>query len=140
MVGAGIGQTEDGSDPDPAAWCRDGGDDVEVDVDGDTVRPFFLTRGRTRSVGEDLPVEALVTAYGRPTDELDPEHRAIVELCRHKPIAIAEIAARGNLPLGVARVVVSDLVAWGHMEVHETVDVHGDAHLLRRLIAGVRAI
>jgi len=139
-VGAGIEQTADESDPDPGTWSPGAGDDVEVDVDGDTVRPFFLTRGRTRSVGEDLPVEALVTADGRDTDALDPEHRGIVELCRPRPIAIAEIAARGNLPLGVARVVVSDLVAWGHLEVHETVDVHTDAHLLRRLIAGVRAI
>ena len=112
--------------------------------DGRTYRPYLLTGGRTRSIGRDIPIEALVvTRPGPPpagpgTEGWGDEQRRIIDACR-SPIAVAEIAVLLGVPIGVARVLVSDLAATAHVEVCETV-LHDERDLLRRLIAGVRAI
>lgn len=91
----------------------------EDDAAGEVVRPFVVTRGRTRPVRPELRLETLVTAvraaFGAP---LDFERLRIVELCRF-PRSVAEIAALLSLPLGVARVLVGDLAAEGHVHVHD---------------------
>ncbi|HEY8525774.1 MAG TPA: DUF742 domain-containing protein [Acidimicrobiales bacterium] len=105
---------------------------------------YALTQGRTRSAGHDLPWEALVTttdagreAHGR----LRFEHARIVELCR-RPISIAEVAAELAVPIGVARVLVSDLYADGMLMVHlPTLNDRGrpGTDILERLLAGLRS-
>ena len=105
------------------------------------VRPYLMTRGRTRSTGADLPLEALVqtTNIGeRSVDRLTFEHQRIVSLCE-RPTAIAEIAAHLSVPIGVARVLVSDLTAAGSLEVYDAPG-RADAELVTRLIKGVREL
>ncbi|HET9657640.1 MAG TPA: DUF742 domain-containing protein [Kineosporiaceae bacterium] len=83
-------------------------DDAAEDL---VIRPFLLTGGRTRPAREGLRVEALIQA--RPDalrGNLRFEARQIVELCQ-RPISVAELAAALHVPLGVARVLVSDLMA-----------------------------
>ena len=41
---------------------------------------------------------------------LSPEHVDIVELCRDAPQSVAELAAELDLPIGVVRVLIGDLV------------------------------
>ena len=87
---------------------------------GRLVRPYALTGGRTRSIGEDLPFEALVvtTAEGSAkAAELSWEQRAIVELCQ-RPVAVVELGARLQVPLVTARVLVGDMCAEGLVDVH----------------------
>ena len=78
----------------------------------DRVIPAYaLTQGRTRPVGPDLPLEALVIAtelavQNLPT--LQVERRAIVRMSM-RPTSVVEIAAALQVPAGVARVLVSDL-------------------------------
>jgi hypothetical protein len=115
------------------------GDEDASEVDGSTFRPYLLTGGRTRSIGEDIAIEALVVTRERTTPRgLTPEQVRILDACR-SPISIAEIAVTLSVPIGVARVLVSDLAATNHVEVCETVN-RTDFELVRRLIAGVRAI
>ncbi|WP_344412521.1 DUF742 domain-containing protein [Pseudonocardia ailaonensis] len=104
------------------------------------VRPYFYTRGRTRSRYE-LAVETLVStppaAFGRA--EL-AEHRPILELCR-EPRSIAEVGAMAGMPLGVARVVVGDLAVTGGLVVHRTVTAEGpDLALMERVLSGLRKL
>ncbi|WP_433508183.1 DUF742 domain-containing protein [Pseudonocardia halophobica] len=104
------------------------------------VRPYFYTKGRTRSRYE-LAIETLVStppaALRRP--EL-AEHTAILELCR-EPRSIAEIGAITGMPLGVARVVVGDLAVTGGLEVHRTVTAEGpDLALMERVLSGLRRL
>ena len=72
----------------------------------------MLTGGRTRSVGVNLPLDALVeTAGPMAADDLaslSPEERHILELAR-TTVSIAEISAHLSVHLGIARVLVSDL-------------------------------
>jgi hypothetical protein len=105
---------------------------------------YAVTRGRTRSLGRDLPWEALVrtTPAGRVAEaRLRFEPARIVALCR-RPKAVTEVAAALGVPLGVARVLVSDLNAEGLLSVHlPTLNDAGrpGADILERLLAGLRS-
>src|ERR1051325_6923045 len=84
----------------------------ETDDDGDMlVRPFIVTGGRTRPVDERLRMETLVSAApAAPSAPLGFERRRIVPLCQ-RPMSGAEIAAGLGVPVGVARVLIADLIA-----------------------------
>lgn len=116
-----------------------------TEPDGPRVVPVYaLTRGRTRSAGRDLPWEALVatTEAGRAAlGRLRFEQAQIVRLCR-RPVSVAEVAAELGVPVGVARVLVSDLYADGLLVVHlPTLSDRGrpGADVLERLLTGLRA-
>ena len=108
-------------------------------------RPYTLTGGRTRPRIE-LPIEVAVETL-MSSDELDWEpgdvRTVIVRLCRDRP-SIAEISSYANLPIGVTRVLVGDLVESGHLRVHATLTDHSTASERRRLIErtldGLRAL
>lgn len=111
---------------------------------GRVVPAYALTRGRTQSVGGDLPLETLVTAteFGQHwVGSLQVERREIVERST-RPISIAELAAHLHVPLGTARVLVGDLASSGHLTIHRphrTVDSRPDRVILERLLDGLRA-
>lgn len=122
-------------------WDRDVAEEAEMRL----VRPYALTRGRTRASVGDLPLEALVvtTAAGRAAAErLRHETRAIVELCA-VPQSVAEVSARLRVPLGVARVLVGDLLVDEFVQVHRaTVNAESrlDVRLLERVLDGLQAL
>lgn len=116
------------------------------------VRPYSLTGGRTR-FGHILLVETFVAALEAPvarkvlTDGgpavrgLMPEMRAIVEICRRMR-TVAEIAALLKMPLGVVRVLLSDLADQGKIRVYGTGHGTGqpDRALLERVLSGLRRL
>jgi hypothetical protein len=110
--------------------------------EGRVVPAYLLTRGRTRSQGRDLPLEALaqVSDLGReryPT--LSRERRAILDLCV-RPTSVMEVAAHLQVPLGVARVLVGDLANTSLLTVHlpDQADGGPSAEILTRLLEGLR--
>lgn len=104
-----------------------------------TVRPYVLTGGRTRADLE-LAVEALVTSVAGPPRAEPVEHTRIRALCTH-PRSVAEIASLTGVPLGVARVLLGDMLAAGAVSVHRTVDAGGPDHaLMERVLAGLRRL
>jgi hypothetical protein len=105
------------------------------------VRPFLLTSGRT-AAAEDLPVETqiVVTTKGRAASGLSFEYRDIVALCAD-PIAVAELAARLGLHLGVVRVLVGDLRAEGLVTTYPpSPDSADDVGTIVRVIRGLRRL
>ncbi len=72
---------------------------------------------------------------------LAPELQAIVALCV-EPISVAEISARLRLHFGVTRILVGDLRAAGHLDVHVrwTSTPSHDPEIILRVIRGLRAI
>jgi hypothetical protein len=115
------------------------------------VRPYSLTGGRTR-FGHVLLVETFVAALDSPDERLEltsggwadrvmPEMLAIVELCRRMR-SVAEIAALLRMPLGVVRVLLSDLADQGKIRVYGT--GHGTGRpnraLLERVLGGLRRL
>ncbi|TDB70788.1 DUF742 domain-containing protein [Micromonospora sp. KC723] len=106
-------------------------------------RPFVLTAGRVAGADPAIGLETQVTARrgdGPPATALAPELQAIIALCA-EPISVAEISARARLHLGVTRVLVGDLRAAGHLDVHAAdVAKSPDPDLILRVIDGLRAI
>jgi hypothetical protein len=116
--------------------------------EGDPLDPrivpvYALTRGRTRSLGEDLPWETLVTTTGAGVAALARlrfEQAQIVDYCRN-PVSIAEVAVEVGVPVGVARVLVSDLKSEGLLVIHlPPLDAAGrpGPEILERLLIGLR--
>ncbi|WP_370414875.1 DUF742 domain-containing protein [Streptomyces fradiae] len=116
------------------------------------VRPYSLTGGRTR-FGHVLLVETFVAALeaapgrkaltdgGKAARGLMPEMRAIVEICRRMR-TVAEISALLKMPLGVVRVLLSDLADQGKIRVYGTGHGTGqpDRALLERVLSGLRRL
>ncbi len=77
------------------------------------VRQFALTKGRARSVGKELAMDTLVRATDlglERRDGLVRDRQQVLDLCR-ETISVAEIGALLHVHLGIARVLVSDMVA-----------------------------
>ncbi|HWJ60551.1 MAG TPA: DUF742 domain-containing protein [Acidimicrobiales bacterium] len=110
--------------------------------DGLRVRPYAITGGRTRAATE-VPIEAIV--YRTPTGEkavnsLSLERRQILNLLA-TPQSAAEISARLRLPLGVARVVLGDLVDEGFVALNtRSASGRPDLRLLERVLDGLQAL
>ena len=107
------------------------------------VRPYVLTQGRTKAPDVTFALEAQVRAVITSTSmarTTTPEARRIVDLCQ-TPLSVAEVAARLLLPVGVARVLVGDLVAANAVTVDVGAqDAANDVALLERLLDGIRAL
>lgn len=118
---------------------------------GSLVRPYAVTRGRTRPQLE-IALEALVetTARGRSGHFMGGrQQQTIADLCGGRLQSLAEIAARMQVPLGVARVLVADMAADGLLAVHEPTGFEEDENgsdqgvgteLLERVLSGLRRL
>lgn len=94
----------------------------------------------------ELALEALIQALPQSADrqwELDDVNAAIVALCQESP-SVAEISARLSMPLGVARVLVADLVESGHLQILATLKEDSTdserRELIERVLSGLREI
>ncbi|MFI6810852.1 DUF742 domain-containing protein [Nonomuraea sp. NPDC050328] len=101
---------------------------------------YTVTGGRTAPRG-GLAIEALVssatsavlgTSYSR-------EYRAISELCRQVR-SVAEVSALLAVPLGVARVLISDMEAEGLVRVYQPQMGTPEMNLLERVLSGLRRL
>jgi hypothetical protein len=113
--------------------------DDDEDQTGRLIRPYAITGGRT-GADTDISLEAQIQASTR-SGALDGRYRweaarliALVE----QPMALIEIAARLEIPIGVARVLVSDLVDDGAVVLHVPQSAPSFTSLLERVLDGVR--
>jgi hypothetical protein len=108
------------------------------------VRPYTWTGGLTRPI-QDLAVETLIftSDAGRDVTAIcSAEHAAIAELCADVR-SVAEVAALLGLPLGVARVLLADMIDAGLVNVHRNnfgLDNAPDLSLLERVLAGLHRL
>ena len=113
------------------------------DPDVGILRPYLLTSGRVVPVDDTLEIEAQVmtselglASYYRLTFE----HRDIVLMCR-TPMSVAEVGARLGYHVGVAKVLIADLAALGHLIVRRPeLRPAFNLDLLERVIRGLEAI
>ncbi|WP_431041009.1 DUF742 domain-containing protein [Streptomyces sp. P1-3] len=118
------------------------------DAAGPVVRPYAMTRGRTRSAAEGkLDLIAVVVAdrverRSAPDQTLSPEHIEIVERSTDTPLSVAELAAELDLPIGVIRVLIGDLLHAALIRVSRPVPPAElpDERILREVINGLRAL
>jgi hypothetical protein len=114
---------------------------------GPVVRPYALTGGRTAPAGDAaLDLITVIAASGPPPTPgrapgLAPEHRRLLSLCQ-QPATVADVAADMDLPLGVVRILLADLIQEDLIAVRPRSDVRPQAshNLLQEVLDGLRAL
>ena len=115
------------------------------DPRGNLVRPYAVTRGRTEP-RRNIPIEAVLVATQSGVQEsrfAGHDKYRIAVLCEPRAQSLAEIAARSRLPLGVARVLVADMVTDGLLSLHSAAPRQGFTErmdLLERVLSGLRKL
>lgn len=126
----------------PVPTERDIAEELDLRVEH-ILRPFIVTGGRTRPTDERLRVETVISATPAAlAAPLSFERRHIVEICQ-RPLSVAEVANSLGIPVGVARVLIADLVAERHVVVHVhlgSTENPPSLALLERIREGIRAL
>jgi hypothetical protein len=106
---------------------------------GPLVRPYAVTRGRTHARQADLELITLIVAVrdAVPTVRLEPEAARLLSLCR-SPISVAELSAATNLPLGVVKVLLGDLIDQRLVMFRSALTP--DADVLEAVLDGIRRL
>ncbi|MEU1282845.1 DUF742 domain-containing protein [Kitasatospora sp. NPDC005856] len=108
-----------------------------------------MTRGRTGGGEQQFDLIAVVVAEPPdPTllpgvaEPVGPEQAHILALCRGTPLSVAELAADLDLPVGVVRVLLGDLLTAGLIRVRRPVPpaLLPDERILQEVIRGLRAL
>ncbi|WP_435118866.1 DUF742 domain-containing protein [Amycolatopsis thermoflava] len=119
-----------------------GPDERAVKPRSKRIRPYTLTGGRTRA-RHQLLVETLISVpqYAPAlAEKLMPESRALYERARSQ-VSIAELSSLLTIPLGVVRVLVSDLAAQGAVFIHPTAHAYShDRNMLERILNGLKQL
>jgi hypothetical protein len=124
---------------------HDGSGDRWFDRDaGPVVRPYALTKGRTLpSGGESFDlIDVVVATSDRMPEHFrpGPEHRRLLSLCR-RPTPIVDLTSEIDLPLGVVRVLLGDLISEGLVRVLSTQKQPAtDQRLLRMVLDGLESL
>jgi Protein of unknown function (DUF742) len=132
------GQAPGGFDHNRESDVDEGNDDDEF------VRSYSLTGGRTEA-DPSVRFETMVRSAGAPTQQLQERHLNIVAFVVDEPLSVAELAVCLSLPIGVVRVLVSDLLANKFLIANSAPPVTNGASaervdLLRRVISRVEAL
>jgi hypothetical protein len=121
-------------------WSPDQSDEEPDSV----VRPYTITRGRTRPAREEIEFETLVwttpmAAFSPPP--VNAHWRAVANLCR-EVVSLAEVAARLRVPIGVARVLVGDMAEAGLVYLQRPRHVSDTAEiaLLEKVLHGLHRL
>jgi hypothetical protein len=112
---------------------------------GPVVRPYALTRGRTRHSGEAFDLVATVVASRvmlADPSALGPEHFSVLQLAQ-VPTTVVDIASDVDLPLGVVRILLADLRELGLVTIAAPVSMkvrQVDRNTLREVLHGLRGL
>ncbi len=110
---------------------------------GPVVRPYALTGGLTRPSGQRFDLLDMVGVVRRPAEDmrhLPPEQAEVLQRCQI-PAPLVDLAADMNLPVGVIRILVSDLRERGLVTIHRAKPAgFDDLKILQEVVDGLRRI
>jgi Protein of unknown function (DUF742) len=114
---------------------------------GPVVRPYALTGGRTDPAGDMvLDMMAVIATVGPvplPAElaKLSPEQRKLLGQCQI-PVTVVDAAADMDLPLGVVRVLLADLIQQGMITVlpRQSGPRQARTDLLKEVLDGLRSL
>ncbi|KAB2975511.1 MULTISPECIES: DUF742 domain-containing protein [unclassified Streptomyces] len=119
--------------------------DPEVELTSALVPFFVITNGRALPPDQQYERTALVTAHkdtAATARTLAPEEKAIMDLVANRMLAVAEIAGRTHLPLGIVRILLSQLEESGLVLVRKPAPRADskDRELLSAVLEGLKNI
>jgi len=110
---------------------------------GPIVRPYALTGGLTRPSGQRLDLLDMVRSVHGATQHLlylSPEQATLLQCCQ-MPAPLADLAADLDLPVGVVRILVSDLRERGLVTIHRAQPAgFTDLKILQEVVDGLRRL
>jgi predicted ArsR family transcriptional regulator len=116
----------------------------ELDNEGPD-RLYTVTRGRSQADEPDLDLVTLIVSNADPVPGMQSEHARILRLCT-SPAAVVEISADLGLPVGVVKILLSDLLRDGKITArHPRLSSSGgraqtqlpDAAILKKVLVGL---
>jgi hypothetical protein len=109
---------------------------------GPVVRPYALTKGRTQATASFGLIDVVVATSEWPPEHFrpGPEHRRILRVAR-RPIPIVDLTSEIDLPLGVVRVLLGDLLVEGMLRIVSAQrQPVPDRRLLRMVLDGLESL
>jgi hypothetical protein len=110
---------------------------------GPVVRPYALTGGLTRPSGQRfdlLDMVGVVRRAAQDMPQLAPEQAKLLERCQI-PAPLVDLAADLDLPVGVIRILVSDMRERGLVTIHRARPAGvGDLKILQEVVDGLRRL
>jgi hypothetical protein len=110
---------------------------------GPVVRPYALTGGLTRPSGQRfdlLDMVGVVRRAAQDMPQLAPEQAQVLERCQI-PAPLVDLAADLDLPVGVIRILVSDMRERGLVTIHRAQPAGaGDLKILQEVVDGLRRL
>lgn len=108
---------------------------------GPLVRPYAMTGGRTKPGPSNVRFD-LIALVVVDDDPPGPAEESLLALCRAETQSVAELSADADLPVGVVRVLLGDLLESGFVRVSRPVPPAQlpDERILREVIDGLRAL
>jgi hypothetical protein len=109
---------------------------------GPVVRPYAVTKGRTRAAVSFGLIDVVAATGEWPSEHFrpGPEHRRILSVAR-RPVPIVDLTSEIDLPLGVVRVLLGDLLSEGMLRIvsaqRQTLP---DQRLLRMVLDGLESL
>ncbi|GHE96862.1 DUF742 domain-containing protein [Streptomyces griseoluteus] len=102
-------------------------------------RLYTITRGRIGAgAGSPLDLVTLIVAESAAATGMQSEHVAILRLAEF-PTSVVEIAAELRLPVSITKVLLSDLLATGHVSArHPRRPAITDPDILEQVLVGLR--
>jgi hypothetical protein len=104
------------------------------------IRSYTITAGRT-AAAVDLPMEATLRLQaGAEAPVLTPSAAQVLEVCDRR--SVAEVSALTKMPIGVARVLLGDLIEQGLIRIQATITEKTSTderlELIERTLRGLR--
>ena len=104
---------------------------------GRHLRPYAITGGRTRHSQHTFTLITLVVSRSEAEFEYE-----ILELCRDRAVAVAEIAAHLDLPVSVVKILCGDLLGASLIIVQSPPgqDDQPSVEIIERVMDGIRQL
>ncbi|WP_406446752.1 DUF742 domain-containing protein [Streptomyces sp. NBC_01613] len=115
------------------------------DETGALVRPYTVTRGRTRPSDQyriDLMSQVTALRTGEAASGVDHAGASLLALLRRRARPVVELAADADLPLTVVRVLLGDLAGAGLIRIDAAgrIEPAADPELLREVLERLREL
>ena len=115
----------------------------ELDNEGPD-RLYTVTGGRSQADEPDLDLVTLIVSNAEPVPGMQSEHARILRMCKN-PVAVVEISADLGLPVGVVKILLSDLLRANKITArHPRLSSSGrartqlpDAAILKKVLVGL---
>ncbi|MBB5953836.1 hypothetical protein FHS29_000406 [Saccharothrix tamanrassetensis] len=108
-------------------------------------RLYTITGGRSRVVDDgSIDLVTLIVSESEPSAGMQSEHARILRICR-RPTAVVELSADLELPVGVVRILLCDLLDAGvvtarHPRTSHSPDALPSPELLKRVLLGLQKL